>query len=56
MNVLGRDTETKTMKALLTDDKAHMLALIGRRRVGKTFLIRNAYKEHIVFELTGLKD
>ncbi len=56
MNVVGRDAETKAMQALLKDDKAHMLALIGRRRVGKTFLIRNAYKENIVFELTGLKD
>lgn len=44
------------MQSLLSDEKSHMLALIGRRRVGKTFLIRSVYKEHIVFELTGLKD
>lgn len=56
MNVIGRRAETKAMQALLNDDKAHMLALIGRRRVGKTFLIRKTYQEHITFELTGLKD
>ena len=56
MSIVGRETEIKMMRSLLHDDKAHMLALIGRRRVGKTFLIRTTYQEHIVFEMTGLKD
>lgn len=56
MGVVGRKSESTEMNALLEDDKAHMLALIGRRRVGKTFLIRETYKQHIVFEMTGLKD
>jgi AAA+ ATPase superfamily predicted ATPase len=32
------------------------LALYGRRRVGKTFLIREHFKKQLCFELTGLKD
>lgn len=56
MNLVGRKAEKQVMQSLLNDDKAHMLALIGRRRVGKTFLIRTTYQEHIVFEMTGLKD
>jgi len=56
MNMVGRKKEKAVMESLLEDDKAHMLALIGRRRVGKTFLIRTTYQEHTVFEMTGLKD
>ncbi|MFK7784489.1 MAG: ATP-binding protein [Crocinitomicaceae bacterium] len=56
MALIGRRREKAIMESLLQDDKAHMLALIGRRRVGKTFLIRTTYREHIVFEMTGLKD
>lgn len=44
------------MQSLLKNEQAYMLALIGRRRVGKTYLIREVYKKHIVFEMTGLKD
>lgn len=56
MEIVGRKSEFAEMMSLLDDEKAHMLALIGRRRVGKTFLIRETYKQHLVFEMTGLKD
>ena len=32
-----------------------MVAVIGRRRVGKTYLIKSVYKKKIVFEVTGLQ-
>ena len=49
MEIVGRKKEIKVMKAYLKDEKAHLVAVIGRRRVGKTFLIRDAYKENKVF-------
>jgi len=33
-----------------------MVAVIGRRRVGKTFLIKTFYKEDTIFEITGLQN
>ncbi len=39
---------------MLESASSELLAVYGRRRVGKTFLIREVYKKHIVFELTGL--
>lgn len=54
MNIIGRKDEIVEMEACLQDDEAHLLAVIGRRRVGKTFLIREVYKKHKVFEMTGL--
>lgn len=53
--IIGRKQQIKEMEAALATDRPEMLALIGRRRVGKTFLVREIYKEQIVFELTGLQ-
>ena len=56
MNVIGRKEEIAEMTRYLNDEKARLIAVIGRRRVGKTFLIREVYKRNKIFEMTGLKD
>jgi len=56
MTIIGRKEEMAQMASCLKDKKPHLIAVIGRRRVGKTFLIREVYKENKVFEMTGLKD
>ena len=56
MKIIGRKSEQQIMQSYKKDKKAHLLAVIGRRRVGKTFLIREVYKDNRVFEMTGLKD
>ena len=33
-----------------------MISVIGRRRIGKTFLVNTVYEEDIVFSVTGLRD
>ncbi len=40
-------------EALKTKDSG-LMAIYGRRRVGKTFLIRNYFADRLVFELTGM--
>jgi len=52
---IGRKEETAVMQDLLNSKEAEMLAVIGRRRVGKTFLVRTVYKEFISFEITGMQ-
>ena len=54
MMVVGRFQEVKIMHRLLNSSQSELLAVYGRRRVGKTFLIREVYKQNIIFELTGL--
>ncbi len=56
MKLVGRNKEKTTMLNLLSTEEPEMLAIIGRRRVGKTFLIREVYKEVICFEMTGVQD
>lgn len=54
--MVGRTEEIEIINKLLTSGQPEMLAVIGRRRVGKTFLVRETLKSKIDFELIGLKD
>lgn len=56
MKIIGRKSEISLMKSLLESPKAELLAVYGRRRVGKTFLIKNVYQENICFEFTGTQN
>ena len=40
----------------LESDRPELIAVYGRRRVGKTYLIRGFFAEQICFELTGARD
>jgi uncharacterized protein len=51
--IIGRKKEIATLQEALTSDEAEMVAILGRRRIGKTFLVTNTYQEHLVFELSG---
>lgn len=53
---IGRKNELEILQNTLQSDEAEMVAIIGRRRVGKTFLVRTAYGEHLDFEITGTQN
>jgi len=50
IKMIGRKQERKTLDYLLESNKAELLAIIRRRRVGKTYLIWQHYQEQIAFE------
>src|SRR4051812_23752081 len=52
--IAGRKAEQVLLTSLLQENKAQFLAVYGRRRVGKTYLIKTIYKQHIAFYMTGL--
>ena len=52
---IGRKLEKKILKEAIDSSEAEMVAVIGRRRIGKTFLITSAYEKKIVFEISGLQ-
>jgi uncharacterized protein len=54
--MVGRIEESNIMKQLLQSPKAEMLAVYGRRRVGKTYLIKNVYQPYLSFEFTGTQN
>jgi len=53
--VIGRTEEQHILQKALDSLEPEMVAVIGRRRVGKTFLIRSFFKEKIIFEMTGVR-
>ena len=52
--VVGRASEKAELDRALASSYAELIAVYGRRRVGKTYLIREYLSPSIVFELTGL--
>ncbi|MDN3656167.1 ATP-binding protein [Ferruginibacter paludis] len=52
--ITGRENELQILENLLHAKEAELLAIYGRRRVGKTFLIKNFYGPQMIFSCTGL--
>jgi hypothetical protein len=52
--IIGRDAEKKILRDMLVSGEAELIAILGRRRVGKTFLVRNFYEKNLAFEYTGV--
>ncbi len=52
--LVGRWEERKILDQKLSSNNPELIAVYGRRRVGKTYLIRTHLKNHIAFELTGI--
>ena len=53
--IIGRAHEQKILQSSLLSDKAEFIAIYGRRRIGKTFLVRNfCKKKGIFFEVLSI--
>ncbi len=53
-NIVGRKDEQEKLGRALASGESEFVALYGRRRVGKTFLVREFFGGAIRFELTGM--
>lgn len=57
MKLVGRKREINIFKQILSSNNAEFVAVYGRRRVGKTFLIQHCCsQEDVYLECTGTKD
>ena len=54
MAIIGRVNEINQLHTFLDSKKSEFVAVYGRRRVGKTFLIREFFKNSFTFYATGL--
>jgi len=58
-NIVGREPEQKILELAYLSANPEFIALYGRRRVGKTYLVRNYFnhkKDLIFFYVTGMKE
>lgn len=53
-DIVGRKKEIEELERLYNSPKAECVIMTGRRRVGKTFLIREVFNQRITFYHTGL--
>ena len=54
--LIGRKAEQEELAHALQSGRPELIAIFGRRRVGKTYLIRTFFKRTLCFELTGVRD
>ena len=52
--MIGRKSELIRFQEAMESDQSEFIAVYGRRRVGKTFLIRQAFANHFTFAHTGI--
>ena len=54
--LIGRKKEKEVLTQALNSKEAEMVAVVGRRRVGKTFLIKTIYKDRLAFQMSGIQN
>ena len=54
MNIIGRQSEKEKFTEILASDSPAFVAIYGRRRVGKTFLVKEFFNHQFTFYTTGL--
>jgi len=54
--IIGRDLEKEKLQDALLSHRSELVAIYGRRRIGKTYLIREFYSKNIAFSFSGLRN
>ncbi|NJN35553.1 MAG: ATP-binding protein [Saprospiraceae bacterium] len=54
MKLIGREAQKKQIERYFVDDRSHFMVVYGRRRIGKTFLIKEYFQNDFAFYCTGL--
>ncbi len=52
--IAGRWEEQDIFNKILNSKKAEFIVVYGRRRIGKTYLIKTYFRKHICFEISGM--
>lgn len=52
--MIGREQEQEWLHKAYNEDESKFVAVYGRRRVGKTFLIRECFEDKFVFQHSGV--
>lgn len=54
--MIGRTEEKKLLQSLFAEEEPQFVAVFGRRRIGKTYLIRESFEYNFTFEHTGISN
>ena len=53
-SIIGRKSEISLLEQYMSSGHSEFIAIYGRRRVGKTFLVRQYFNNHFSFDVTGI--
>jgi predicted AAA+ superfamily ATPase len=53
-SIIGRRQEMEVLQSALISNEAELIAVYGRRRVGKTYLVRTFFEQESIFEFSGV--
>jgi uncharacterized protein len=56
MKIIGRQRQIAQLEDIIHSDKPEFVAVYGRRRIGKTFLIKSFFNHQFVFYATGVQN
>ena len=51
--IIGRDKEQQELREAYFSEESKFVAVYGRRRVGKTYLVRQTFKDSLTFSHSG---
>ena len=54
MEIIGRKSEIRALREYTTSERPEFLVVYGRRRVGKTYLVREFFANSFCFSCTGM--
>ena len=54
--IIGRNQQINIFNDAINSQQSEFIAVTGRRRVGKTYLINTFFKEDVCFYITGVQD
>lgn len=52
--IIGREEEIRLLHRAYDSKESEFIAIYGRRRIGKTFLVRNVFSDKYTFSYTGI--
>lgn len=53
-NFIGREEERRSLRRFIDSGRSEFIAIYGRRRVGKTFLVTETLADELDFDMTGV--
>ena len=56
VKIIGREAEIAKISDALNSDASEFIAIYGRRRIGKTFLIKEMFAQQFCFSFTGIEE
>ena len=56
VKIIGRAKEQEMLQKAYEADSSKFVVVYGRRRVGKTFLVREQFANHMAFYATGVNN